>query len=128
MWPVPDVNHVSGTDLLFLGGPGRNRTTDTRIFNSDRPSSLFLFSKSNSVPSSLCASVCIFFFAVKKYLYSIATIPLIRLTNIFLLPKKPPKTPRFRIKSTLLLAYRKAIYSVALRTCTNFVRLCVVLL
>ena len=33
MWSVPDVNHVSGTDLVFLGGPGRNRTTDTRIFN-----------------------------------------------------------------------------------------------
>ena len=34
MWSVPDVKHVSGTYLLNLGGPGRNRTTDTRIFNS----------------------------------------------------------------------------------------------
>ena len=25
MWSVPDVNHVSGTDLVNLGGPGRNR-------------------------------------------------------------------------------------------------------
>ncbi len=33
MWSVPNVNHVSGTDLCVLGGPGRNRTTDTRIFN-----------------------------------------------------------------------------------------------
>ena len=32
MWSVPDVKHVSGTDLGILGGPGRNRTTDTRIF------------------------------------------------------------------------------------------------
>ena len=23
MWTVPDVNHVSGTDLEILGGPGR---------------------------------------------------------------------------------------------------------
>jgi len=30
MWSVPDVNHVSGTDLVILGGPGRNRTADTR--------------------------------------------------------------------------------------------------
>jgi len=114
--------------LFDFGGPGRNRTTDTRIFNSDRPSSLFLFSKSKSVPSSLCASVCIFFFAVKKYLYSIATIPLIRLTNIFLLLKKPPKTPRFRIKSTHFLADSKALYSVPLRRCTKLVPLCVALL
>ena len=33
MWSVPDVKHVSGTYLEILGGPGRNRTTDTRIFN-----------------------------------------------------------------------------------------------
>jgi hypothetical protein len=33
MWSVPDVKHVSGTDLEVLGGPGRNRTTDTRIFS-----------------------------------------------------------------------------------------------
>jgi hypothetical protein len=33
MWSVPDVKHVSGTYPEILGGPGRNRTTDTRIFN-----------------------------------------------------------------------------------------------
>jgi len=45
MWPVPDVNHVSGTDLLFLGGPGRNRTTDTRIFKYPRIGRLRVDSK-----------------------------------------------------------------------------------
>ena len=42
MWSVPDVKHVSGTYHLNLGGPGRNRTTDTRIFNSP-PKPTFAF-------------------------------------------------------------------------------------
>ena len=69
--------------LVFLGGPGRNRTTDTRTFNSDRPSSFLLFSKSNSVDEKFCACAVIFFNAVRKYLDSISTIPLRLFAKIF---------------------------------------------
>ena len=31
MWSVPDVNHVSGTDLDFVGAPSWTRTSDQRI-------------------------------------------------------------------------------------------------
>ena len=68
----------------IYGGPGRNRTTDTRIFNSDRPSSFLLFSKSNSVDEKFCACAVIFFNAVKKYLDSISTMPLSLFAKIFL--------------------------------------------
>ena len=59
-----------------------NRTTDTRIFNSDRPSSFLLFSKTYSVDEKFCVCAVIFFNAVKKYLDSISTMPL----NLFGIP------------------------------------------
>ena len=31
MWSVPDVKHVSGTDLCITGGSGEIRTRDQRI-------------------------------------------------------------------------------------------------
>ncbi len=71
--------------LWNLGGPGRNRTTDTRIFNSDRPPKRYLKSKSNSVEEKFCACVVIFFNADKKFVDSISTIPLSHRTKIFLL-------------------------------------------
>ena len=70
---------------MFLGGPGRNRTTDTRIFNSDRPSSFLLQSEAYSVDEKFCACAIIFFNAVKKYLDSISTTPLSLFAKIFLL-------------------------------------------
>ena len=69
----------------IYGGPGRNRTTDTRIFNSDRPPKRYLKSKSNSVAKKFCACAVIFFVAVKKYLDSISTMPLSLFAKIFLL-------------------------------------------
>ena len=34
MWSVPDVKHVSGTDLGITGGSGEIRTRDQRIQRS----------------------------------------------------------------------------------------------
>jgi len=35
MWSVPDVKHVSGTYLDFVGGPSWTRTSDQRIMRAD---------------------------------------------------------------------------------------------
>jgi hypothetical protein len=32
---IEGINHVAGTDPVLLGGPGRNRNTDTGIFNTN---------------------------------------------------------------------------------------------
>ena len=60
MWSVPDVKHVSGTDPEFHGGPGRNRTTDTRIFKHppiDRFRSSFIWF-SHHVKTLFTKSTC----------------------------------------------------------------------
>ena len=82
--PKPEKKMPRMSRALFeFGGPGRNRTTDTRIFNSDRPSSFLLLSKTYSVYEKFCACAVIFFNAVKKYLDSISTMPLSLFAKIF---------------------------------------------
>ena len=57
MWSVPDVNHVSGTDLCITGGSGEIRTRDQRIKRS-RASSKPHINQWSQGPKNDCAIEC----------------------------------------------------------------------